>query len=90
MKILILTVQDATQAKLILKPGFATMKIPGRLSEEEQAELRRKMMKIVDGNTDNNQFLKLYYKIGTPYMFLNKKLSAKKKETFVTYEYDKL
>lgn len=90
MKILILTVKDATQAKLILKPGFATMKIPGGLGDTEQIELRNKLMKIVDGNKDNKQFLKLYYKIGTPFLFLNKKISAKKKETFVTYEYDKL
>lgn len=90
MKILILTVNDATQAKLIISPGFATIKIPGSLSYEEQYELRNKLMKIVDGNRDTKQHLKLFYKVGTPFLFLNKKITAKKKETFLVYKYDNI
>lgn len=90
MKILVLTVSNATQAKLILKPGFATMKIPDHLSEDEQFELRTKLMKVIDGNRNTNQYLKLYYKIGTPYLFLNRKITAKKKETFLVYKWAEL
>lgn len=90
MKILILTVEEATQAKIILKPGFAVVKIPGSLPFEDQVILREKLLKIVDGNSDSKEFLKLYYKIGTPYLFLNKKISSSKKETFVVYKWDEL
>lgn len=90
MKILILIVNEATQAKIIYKPGFAVIKIPGSLSLEDQAILRQKLLKIVDGNKDSQEFLKLYYKIGTPYLFLNRKLSSNKKETFVVYKWDEL
>lgn len=90
MKILILTVDDATQAKIIYKPGFAVVKIPGSLPYDEQVILRQKLLKIVDGNKESKEFLKLYYKIGTPYLFLNRKVSASKKETFVVYKWDEL
>lgn len=90
MKILIQVVQEATQAKIILKPGFAVIKIPGSLSIEDQAILRSKLLKIVDGNSNTQEFLKLYYKIGTPYLFLNKKVSSSKKETFVVYKWEEL
>jgi hypothetical protein len=90
MKILIVTVDDATQAKIIYKPGFAVIKIPGSLSYEDQVILRQKLLKIVDGNKESKEFLKLYYKIGTPYLFLNRKISASKKETFVVYKWDEL
>lgn len=90
MKTLILTVQEATQAKIIYKPGFAVIKIPGSLSFIDQVILRNKLIKIVDGNRHSQEFLKLYYKIGTPYLFLNKKLPSNKKETFVVYKWDEL
>lgn len=90
MKVLVLTVNDATQAKIIFKPGFAVIKVPGSLPYEDQVVLRNKLLKIVDGNKDSKEFLKLYYKIGTPYLFLNRKLSASKKETFVVYKWEEL
>jgi hypothetical protein len=90
MKILILTVENATQAKLILKPGFAIIKVPGDLPKTTQLEVRDKLVKVADANRDTTQFLKLYYKVGTPYLFLNKKLSSSKKETFAVYTYSEL
>ena len=87
MKTLVLTVQDATQAKLILKPQLAVIKVPGNLSVEMQEEVRNKLMKVADLNRDTKQFLKLYYKVGTPYLFLNRKISASKKETAQVYKY---
>jgi hypothetical protein len=90
MKILILTVRNATQAKLILKPNFAIVKIPGNLTPEVQVELRNKLVKVADLHKDTKQYLKLYYKVGTPYLFLNKKLSSSKKETFAVYTYSDL
>jgi hypothetical protein len=90
MKTLILTVKEATQAKIILRPGFAVVKIPGSLSYPDQIELRNKLLKIVDGNKDTNEFLKLYYKIGTPYLFLNRKISSSQKETFCVYKWEEL
>jgi len=90
MKTLILTVKEATQAKLIYRPGFAVIKIPGSLEMPDQIILRNKLLKIVDGIRDSNFFLKMYYKIGTPYLFLNKRISSTKKETFVVYKWDDL
>lgn len=87
MKILAINVKNATQAKLILKPRIAIVKIPGSLPPEQRLEVRDKLMKVADLNRGNKQFLKLYYKIGTPYLFLNRKISAKKKETFKVYTY---
>ncbi|HEY9485751.1 MAG TPA: hypothetical protein VIQ04_03840 [Nitrososphaeraceae archaeon] len=87
MKILILTVQDTTQAKLILKPDFAIIKIPGNIEFNKQVELRDKLIKVADINKDTKQYLKLYYKLNTPYLFLNKKVSSTKKETLATYVY---
>lgn len=89
MKILT-SLEEATQAKLILKPGFAMIKVPNHLTEEEQKEVRGKLMKIVDLQKENKQFLKAYYRIGSPYVFLNKKVSARRKKTFVTYTYKDL
>jgi hypothetical protein len=90
MKILILTVKDATQAKLILKSNVAIVKIPGNLSEATQVEVRNKLIRVADMNKDTKQYLKLYYKIGTPYLFLNRKVSSSKKETFAVYTYSEL
>jgi hypothetical protein len=89
-KVLILTVEDATQAKLILKPDFAVIKIPGNIPRETQTEVRDKLMKVADAQCENKEFLKAYYKIGTPYIFLNRKVSGNKKETCVTYKYEEL
>jgi hypothetical protein len=89
MKILILTVDNATQAKLILKPKLAVLKIPGNLPLDMQRELRTKFMKVADMNGENKDYLKMYYKIGTPYLFLNKKQDSKKK-TAIVYKYDEL
>ena len=89
-KIISLVVENTTQAKLILKPGLAIVKIPGHLSADQQTELRNKLIKVADMNKDNDQFLKLYYKINTPYLFLNRKVSPNKKETIQTYVYDEL
>lgn len=86
MNIITLT-ENATQAKLILKPGQAIIKIPAHLPEETKIEVRNKLTKVADLNKDNKEFLKAYYRIGTPYIFLNKRVSAKKKKTFVTYTY---
>jgi hypothetical protein len=90
MKILVLVVQDATQAKLILNPQLTVIKIPGFLPIEKQIEVRNKLIKIADINEGNKQFLKLYYKIGTPYLFLNRKIDSNKKETAAVYKYDEL
>ena len=90
MKILILTVRNATQAKLILKPNFAIVKIPGDLPLSVQNDVRDKLVKIADMNKETKQYLKIYYKIGTPYLFLNKKISSNKKETFAVYNYSDL
>lgn len=90
MKILTLIVRNATQAKLILKPNFAIVKVPGNLELEQQVEVRNKLIKVADLNRQTKQYLKLYYKVGTPYMFLNKKVSASKKETYAVYNYSEL
>lgn len=87
MKTHVLVEEGVTQAKLILKPHLAIIKIPGSLSAEQQSELRTKLLKVADLQRDNTQFLKLYYKIGTPYMFLNRKTANNKKETAVVYTY---
>jgi len=87
MKILVLTEEKATQAKLILKSQMAIVKVPGNIPVEQQYEIRNKLLKVADLNRNNTQFLKLYYKVGTPYMFLNKKLSSNKKETAAVYTY---
>jgi hypothetical protein len=87
---LILDVKDATQAKLILKPDFAVVKVPEYLPEDKKIEVRNKLVKVADMHKDNKEFLKLYYKVGTPYLFLNRKVSSTKKETFVTYKYSEL
>jgi hypothetical protein len=90
MKILIVTDKDATQAKLILKPKFGIVKIPGYLSYEHKKELREKLCRIADMNHKTNEFLKLYYKIGTPYFFLNRKITNTKKETYKVYKYSEV
>lgn len=90
MKLLVLTVKDTTQAKLTIKPNMAVVKVPASLSPETQAELRDKLIKIADMNRDTKQFLKLFYKIGTPYMFLNQKVSKNKKVTKEVYKYKEL
>ena len=89
MKILISS-EEATQAKLILKPGFAVIKVPKSLEEDVQKEVTDKLMKIANLQKDNKLFLKAYYRIGAPYVFLNKKVGAKRKKTFVTYTYKDL
>lgn len=90
MKILSLIVRNATQAKLILKPNFAIVKVPGNIPVETQVEIRNKLIKVADLNRATKQYLKLYYKVGTPYMFLNRKVSSSKKETFAVYTYSDL
>jgi hypothetical protein len=90
MKILILTVKDATQAKLSVRPGQAIIKIPGHLVPNVQTEVRDKLIKVAELNKDTKEFLKLYYKVGTPYLFLNRKISASKKETAFVYKYAEL
>lgn len=90
MNILILIVKDATQAKVIIKPGFATIKIPSFLDYPAQLELRQKLLNVIDVNKDTKEFLKLYYKIGKPYLFLNRKIGHAKKETFAVYKYNEL
>lgn len=90
MNVLILTVKDATQAKVSIKPGFAVVKVPAHLPYEDQLILRKKLLEVVDFNRDTKEFLKLYYKIGTPFLFLNRKLSHSKKETHVVYKWEEL
>jgi hypothetical protein len=90
MKTTVLIVKDATQAKLVLRPGFAIIKIPGWLTTAKQIEVRDKLMAVIDKHSDTKEFLKIYYKIGEPYLFLNRKLSSSKRETIVTYKYDEL
>jgi hypothetical protein len=90
MNILVLTVDGATQAKVIIRPGFAVIKIPSHLSLEERLTLRKKLTSIVDANTETREFLKLYYKLGTPYLFLNRKLGHSKKETYIVYKWAEL
>ena len=89
-RILILTIKNATQAKLVLKPGMAIVKIPGGLTKEQETELRNKLLKVADLNKDTKQFLKLYYKVGTPFLFLNQKLAGGRKETAKVYNYAEL
>lgn len=90
MKILILSVHSTVQAKVIIRPGFSVIKIPEHLPDEQKIELRNKLVKIVDENSNSKFFLKLYYKIGTPYLFLNKRISGSKKVTYNTYKYEEL
>lgn len=87
MKISIYTVNNTNQAKLSLKDGDTVIKIPSNLSEVQKIELRNKLMKIADDQQSSKEFLKLYYKIGTPFMFLNRKVNPNKKETIKVYEY---
>ena len=90
MKVVILTIKKATQAKLLLRPQLAVVKIPGSLPESQQIELRNKFMKVIDLNPNVTKNMKLYYKVGTPYMFLNKKLSSRKRETAKVYKFAEL
>lgn len=90
MKVVILTVKKATQAKLLLRPQLAVMKIPGNLPESQQIEIRNKLMRVVDLNPDVQENMKCYYKVGTPYLFLNKKLSSQKRETAEVYKFAEL
>jgi hypothetical protein len=88
--ITVFTVRNATQAKLVLNPWETVIKIPGFLNPEQRLELRDKLIKIADLNSESREFLKLYYKIGTPYFFLNRKVGPRKKETISVYKYDEL
>lgn len=90
MKVVILTVNKATQAKLLLRPHLAVVKIPGNLPQNTQDEVRNKLLRVADLNRDTKQNMKLYYKVGTPYLFLNKKLSSRKRETVSTYKFAEL
>lgn len=88
MKVVILTVKKATQAKLLIRPNLAVVKIPKNLPIGTQKEIRSKFTKIIDLNENTNQSLKAYYKVGTPYVFLNKKLpSTKKRKTATVYTF---
>lgn len=86
MNILVLN-EDTTQAKLVLKHDTAIVKIPNDLPEEMQLELRNKLLRVADLNKKNRKFSKLYYRPGTPYLFLNRKLGGGKKETVAVYKY---
>lgn len=89
--------ERATQAKLVLHKNFATIKIPNHLPTETQAEIRNKFLHLIelnrasyDWNVDDRFSLKVYYKVGTPYVFLNRRLSNRKRETIETYIYNDL
>ena len=90
MTIICTVAEGATQAKLTIKYGNALIKIPSYLSEEGRISLRNKLIKIADDNAKTTEFLKLYYKLGTPYLFLNKKMSDSKKVTIKVYTYNEL
>jgi hypothetical protein len=81
------TVRNATQAKLIISPQGAIVKVPGNIPVEMQKEVRNKLIKIADLNQKKRGYLKLYYKIGTPYLFLNRKFSGQRKQTEKVYKY---
>lgn len=89
--------ERATQAKLVLHKNFAVIKIPNHLPTELQKEIRTKFLNLIEKNravynwnVDDNFSLKVYYKVGAPYVFLNRRLSNRKRETVETYIYNDL
>jgi hypothetical protein len=89
--------EKATQAKLVLHKQFAVIKLPRELSFEQKSEVRNKFLKLIEinqkeWNWDGNASfsLKVYYKIGTPYIFLNRRVENNKRETIATYNYNDL
>jgi len=89
--------EKATQAKIVLHKQFAVIKLPKDLPVEERSIMRRKFLNLIEINQkewnwdgENNFSLKVYYKIGTPYIFLNKRVGSNKRETVATYNYNDL
>lgn len=89
MRMLIIPIQNSVQAKVMIKPGFSVIKIPEHLPKNEQNELRNKLIKVVDMHENTNFSLKLFYKIGTPYLFINRKVQGEK-TSHVTLKYEEL
>lgn len=89
--------ERATQAKLVLHKQFAVIKLPKDIPFEQKTEIRNKFLKVVEinqkewnWNGGNSFSLKVYYKIGTPYIFLNRRVGDNKRETIATYNYNDL
>ena len=89
--------EQATQAKLVLHKQFAVIKLPKDLSSEQRSEIRTKFLRLIEINQKEYNWdgqagfsLKVYYKVGTPYIFLNKKVGGNKRETIATYNYNDL
>jgi hypothetical protein len=87
--------ESATQAKLVLQRGFAVIKIPKTLPYVQRLEIRNKFLHLIEMNKAEmnglgNTSLKAYYKVGTPFIFLNRRINSRKRETVATYSYNDL
>jgi hypothetical protein len=85
--------ETATQAKLVLQKGYCEIKIPKHLSYNQRLEIRDKFLHLIEMNKkeverSDEYGLKAYYKIGTPYVFLNRRINSRKRETVATYSYN--
>jgi hypothetical protein len=87
--------ESATQAKLVLQRGFAVIKIPKTLPYAQRKDIREKFLHLIEihkietGGIGNDS-LKAYYKIGTPFVFLNRRVNSRKRETVATYSFNDL
>lgn len=88
--------ENATQAKLVLQKGYAVIKVPKSLSYTHRKEIRDKFLHLIEIDKMDREWgkdttsLKAYYKIGTPLIFLNKRLNYRKRETVAIYSYNDL
>jgi len=86
--------ESATQAKLVLQRGFAVIKIPKTLPYAQRKDIRDKFLHLIELNKIENSWdgtaLKAYYKIGTPFVFLNRRINSRKRETVATYSFNDL
>lgn len=90
MKEVTIIKKNIKQTQFHLFRGYIKIKFPFDLTPEEMLTLEKKFTTVAHKLSNIDYPLKAFYKMGTPYLFMNKTLEDGRKETVFTYEMDKL
>lgn len=82
-----LTVIEETrsQAKMTFHKGEVVIKLPFSLPVEEKDRIRTAFLKVFEKHQDHPYPLKVAYKSGTPYLYVNRAGKDNKQETLFSY-----
>lgn len=78
--------EDRKQAKMTFNNGEVIIKLPLSLSLMEKANIRKAFLKVYTNHQSTTYPLKVAYKIGEPYIFVNRTAKDNKTETLVSYK----